>query len=80
MNEYPPLVEDKPKLSVQVFEQKEEPVKPKIVETRTIKEEEVIVAKPRIEERKTVTPKPVKKQTSNGQFTKEEFMKMLMRK
>jgi len=73
-------VEDKPKLSVQVFEQKEEPVKPKIVETRTIKEEEVIIAKPKIEEKKIVTPKPIKKQSNSAQFTKEEFMRMLMRK
>jgi hypothetical protein len=72
-------VEDKPKLSVQVFEQKEEPVKPKIVETVSVKEEK-IVTKPKIEERKTITSKPVKKQSSSTQFTKEEFMKMLMRK
>ena len=70
-------VEDKPKLSVQVFEQKEEPVKPKIVETITVVEE---TPKPKIEESKVVKTTPVKKQSNSAQFTKEEFMKMLMRK
>jgi hypothetical protein len=70
-------VEDKPKLSVQVFEQKEEPVKPKIVETITVVEE---TPKPKIEESKIVKTKPVKKQSNSAQFTKEEFMRMLMRK
>jgi hypothetical protein len=70
-------IEDKPKLSVQVFEQKEEPVKTKIVETTPIIEE---APKPKIEESKVVKTKPVKKQSNSAQFTKEEFMKMLMRK